>query len=107
MKRLVAYLMCICSLFMSSITVFAQGESSVSITNNEIADKAATLLTSIQGESTYYGMENVDFSKLYLGQEIPVYKFSENADKIEKNIKISCFFVVKRVLLSYKDGYIE
>lgn len=78
MKRLVAYLMCICSLFMSSITVFAQGESSVSITNNEIADKAATLLTSIQGESTYYGMENVDFSKLYLGQEIPVYKFSEN-----------------------------
>ena len=34
-------------------------------------------------------------------------QFSENADKIEKNIKISCIFVAKRVLLYHKIENIE
>ncbi len=36
-----------------------------------------------------------------------MYKFSENADKIEKVIKISCVFDAKRVLLYHKIENIE
>lgn len=68
-------LACSCLAFAAAPTVVAENDASL---ENEIVQKTKDILCFISPEKELYGLGDVDFSTLYLGEKIPSYRVEDD-----------------------------
>lgn len=56
------------------------------------------ILASVEPEKENYGLEDIDFSSVEIGSEIPAYKV-ENGQLVNANIRLIPFFLMENLLV--------
>lgn len=75
MKKLLTLMLTICIFLTSTLPVFAfEADTDLS---NDIQEIILRVLSSIEFEKEEYGLENVDFSSVLIGEKIPTYEVQE------------------------------
>lgn len=85
MKKVISVVLCLAMIFCIGSPVYAvEGSNALDI---ELEDCMLRVLASVEDEKEYYGLENIDFTSVSIGQEIPTFMI-EKGEATVNNVRI-------------------